>query len=60
MDFPHWVLLWTHGHCHCQSGWSDLVDQVVSCLKGKFPNTAMLAVCIDFGGGSARCADPNS
>ena len=29
-------------------------------FKGKFPNTAMLAVCIDFGGSSARCVDLNS
>ena len=51
-------LLWTHGHCHCQSGWSNLRSGE-QLIKGKFSNTAMLAVRIDFVGSSARYADLN-
>ena len=68
---PFWPLLWLEGE-----GWAPFIVDTRSLplsewlvrpgrsggqlFKGKFPNTAMLAVCIDFGGGSARCADLNS
>ena len=61
---PFWPLLWPEGE-----GWVPFIVDIKSLplsewlvrpgrsgrqlFKGKFPITAMLAVCIDFGGGSA-------
>ena len=37
------------------SGWSDLADQAHTCVVGKFPDTAMLAMQVGFCIGQ-RCA----